>query len=359
MIICEKDKAMNKLCLCMIVKNEQENLARALENAYIFADEIVIIDTGSTDNTVSVALRFTEKVFYFAWRDDFASARNFSLEQSICDYNMWLDADDVVTREQAEKIKKIKNELSCDIVMFKYAAAFDEAGEPTFLFYRERIFRRQYRFIGFVHEVVPLVGVVEKADIVIEHRKKKQNGDGKRNLKLYRKALKRGVKFCGRDYFYYGRELFFNGHYSAAYAVLKRAAKNVKTDWEKTSALVFAARSLLAKNKFLQAFRMLLRSLGAIELSAEYCFYLGYSAEKLKKFPIAIGFLNAATEVKEEPTGFNDKNYSFLFPMLELCKIYYDTGNLQKSYEVHLELKEKFARNPTVLDNDEFFKTII
>ena len=350
--------AMNELCLCMIVKNEEKTLTRALENARIFADEIVIVDTGSVDKTVSVALSFTEKVFFFSWRDDFAAARNFALEQSSCMYNMWLDADDVVKKEQAQKISEIKKNLTADIVMFKYAAAFGEAGEPTFLFYRERIFKSVYRFVGFVHEAVPLVGVVEKRDVVIEHRKGRENGDGKRNLTLYRKALKRGVKFFGRDYFYYGRELFFNGYYSAAYRVLRKAYAKTSAEWEKTSSLVFAARCLINKNKYFAAFNLLNKNVLSVDLTAEYCFYLAFAAEKLKNYRVAIVFLSSAISAKEEPTGFNDKNYSFLFPMLELCKIYYDTGEKEKSYETHLKLKEKFPFNPTVKKNDEFFESV-
>ena len=350
---------MKDLCLCMIVRNEQETLARALKTAHIFADEIVIVDTGSTDKTVSIALEYTEKVFYFSWRDDFSAARNFSLEQSTCRYNMWLDADDVVTEEQAIKIKKIKQDLSADVVMMKYAAAFDEKGEPTFLFFRERIFKQCYRFIGFVHEVVPLVGKVVKEEVLIEHHKQKKSLSGDRNLKLYRKAKRNGTEFFGRDYFYYGRELFFNGFYSSACKILKKASKKVSSEWEKTSSIVFAARSFLAMNKHDHAFGLLYRNLTTVNLSAEYCFYLGLSAEKLNKKQLAIVFLLAATEIREEDFGFNDKNYSFLFPMLELSKIYYDSGNVEKSYEIHRKLISRYPFNPTVKKNDDFFRSIL
>ena len=69
---------MKKLSLCMIVKNEEETLERALENAIVFADEIIIVDTGSSDNTKTIAKKFTNKVYDFDWVDDFSKARNYS-----------------------------------------------------------------------------------------------------------------------------------------------------------------------------------------------------------------------------------------------------------------------------------------
>ncbi len=83
----------------MIVKNEEAVLARALKTAKIYADEIIVVDTGSTDKTVNVALSFTPNVFYFSWRDDFSAARNFAFEAATGDYVMWLDADDVIKSE--------------------------------------------------------------------------------------------------------------------------------------------------------------------------------------------------------------------------------------------------------------------
>ena len=89
------------LSLNMIVKNECEVLARALDGVWGLVDEIVITDTGSTDETKKIAERYTDKIYDFEWCDDFAAARNFSFSKSTCDYVMWLDADDVVTPENA------------------------------------------------------------------------------------------------------------------------------------------------------------------------------------------------------------------------------------------------------------------
>ncbi len=79
------------ISLCMIVKNEEQTLARCLDSVADLMDEIIIVDTGSTDQTKTIAARYTDRVYTFDWNDDFASARNESLDKATCSYILWLD----------------------------------------------------------------------------------------------------------------------------------------------------------------------------------------------------------------------------------------------------------------------------
>ena len=99
------------LSLCMIVKNEEKVLSRALDGVKGRVDEIVIADTGSEDGTKKIAARYTDKVYDFEWKDDFAAARNFSFSKATGDYVMWLDADDIVTPENGELLAKLRERL--------------------------------------------------------------------------------------------------------------------------------------------------------------------------------------------------------------------------------------------------------
>ena len=84
------------LSLCMIVKNEESCLDRCLKSVSTFVDEIIIVDTGSTDNTIDIARRYIARVFEIPWEDDFAAARNISLQYAEKDWILILDADEEI-----------------------------------------------------------------------------------------------------------------------------------------------------------------------------------------------------------------------------------------------------------------------
>ena len=79
---------MITISLCMIVKNEEAVLARCLESVKDVVDEIIIVDTGSTDKTKQIAYRYTQNVYDFEWIDDFSAARNYSFSKATKDYQM-------------------------------------------------------------------------------------------------------------------------------------------------------------------------------------------------------------------------------------------------------------------------------
>jgi glycosyltransferase involved in cell wall biosynthesis len=100
-----------KTSLTMIVRNEQENLPHCLRSVEGVFDEIIVVDTGSTDRTVEIARSFGAKVFDFVWVDDFAAARNAALARATGDYAFWLDADDVVDPPQRRRLEALLDRL--------------------------------------------------------------------------------------------------------------------------------------------------------------------------------------------------------------------------------------------------------
>ena len=95
-----------KLTACLIVKNEAEMLERTLPGLSRSADEIILVDTGSTDNTVEVAKKYGAQVHHFAWIKDFAAARNESLRHAGGDWIIWIDADEYLDEENLQLIKQ-------------------------------------------------------------------------------------------------------------------------------------------------------------------------------------------------------------------------------------------------------------
>jgi glycosyltransferase involved in cell wall biosynthesis len=98
--------------LCMIVRNEGHQLSDCLDSVAGLFDEIVIVDTGSTDQTREVAREYTSQIFEFPWRDDFSAARNESLRHAHGDWVFWLDADDRLSSENADRLRKLLRGLN-------------------------------------------------------------------------------------------------------------------------------------------------------------------------------------------------------------------------------------------------------
>jgi glycosyltransferase involved in cell wall biosynthesis len=97
----------NTLSLCMIVKNEEDNLERCLESVREVVDEMVIVDTGSTDGTVAVAEKFGARVFHHPWQGSFSEARNHALGFAVGDWILQMDGDEELEREDIPILKKV------------------------------------------------------------------------------------------------------------------------------------------------------------------------------------------------------------------------------------------------------------
>ena len=97
-----------RLSICMIVKNESETLPNCLQSIQPIADEIIVVDTGSDDNTLEIAKQYGAKVIESDWRDDFSYSRNISINHAKGSWILWLDADDIVPADSVLKIHELK-----------------------------------------------------------------------------------------------------------------------------------------------------------------------------------------------------------------------------------------------------------
>ena len=102
---------MPKISLCMIVKNEEANLEACLRPVCGLVDEIVVVDTGSSDRTREIASDLGARVFDFPWCDDFSAARNESQRYARGEWVFWLDADDRVDEANVKKLERVFGEL--------------------------------------------------------------------------------------------------------------------------------------------------------------------------------------------------------------------------------------------------------
>jgi glycosyltransferase involved in cell wall biosynthesis len=102
-----KAKEESALSLCMIVKNEEENLAKCLRSVEPVVDEMIVVDTGSTDRTKEIAKVFGAKVFEFEWQDSFAEARNYSISKALGQWILVMDADEAISSKDYDKLARL------------------------------------------------------------------------------------------------------------------------------------------------------------------------------------------------------------------------------------------------------------
>jgi GT2 family glycosyltransferase len=166
-----------RVSLCMIVKDEEANLPSCLRSAADLVDEVVVVDTGSTDNTRAVAESLGARVFEFPWCDSFAAARNESLRHATGDWCFWLDADDRIDDANRDKLQRLFAALPEDNVAYSMKClCLPQEGGPATVVDHIRLFRNnpQIRWRYRVHEQILLAvraqnGRVEWSDVVIEH----------------------------------------------------------------------------------------------------------------------------------------------------------------------------------------------
>ncbi|MDD2373005.1 MAG: glycosyltransferase family 2 protein, partial [Syntrophomonadaceae bacterium] len=92
------------LSLAMIVKDEESCIKRCLDSVINLVDEIIIVDTGSTDKTIEICRSYNAQVFHYSWNNNFAEARNFGLDKVTGDWVLWLDADEEVAPENRNQL---------------------------------------------------------------------------------------------------------------------------------------------------------------------------------------------------------------------------------------------------------------
>ena len=355
---------MITISLCMIVKNEEEVLSRCLDSVKDLVDEIIIVDTGSTDKTKEIAAKYTDRIYDFHWINDFAAARNESFKYATKDYILYLDADDVILEEDREKFKHLKETLdpSIDSVSMYYNAGFDRYGNVTLKYRRNRLVKRErnFQWEGKCHQLLKVSGNILNSDIAITH-KKVRHAVG-RALAIYEERIKKGEIFSARDHFYYGNELRENGHYEKAIESYNNCI-SLSDGWveDKIFACIFKGDCYHYLGDMENELSSLFESFKYAPPRGESCSRIGYSFQRQRQYRTAIFWYKLAISQEIDPDrwSFIYPAYYTWYPHLQLCVCYYNLGDYEKAYE-HNEMAAKYRPDDSsVKHNRELFKKLL
>lgn len=236
---------MVKLTQCLIVKNEEQNLPRALNWGKNLFDELIVVDTGSNDGTVVLAEKLGAKVLHFEWIDDFSAARNFAISQCTGQWIFFLDADEYFEDVDVPLLRPLLEKIDRQYVKVKGKKLWYNVIETPWINVQNnnvsrqaRIFRNVpcLRYVGEIHEQLhALAGGYRKVYSIktpaiyhtgyvwLEDDSKEKKGE--RNFEVARKALKKSPD-CSKLQLYAAEALMLQGKYSEAERYFSEDMKN-------------------------------------------------------------------------------------------------------------------------------------
>jgi glycosyltransferase involved in cell wall biosynthesis len=342
-VILGKFSEMPTISLCLIAKNEERFLENCLKSVVDLVDEIIVVDTGSTDNTKVIAERYTKKIYDFRWCDDFAAARNKALEYSTCDWILVLDCDETLSKKDHKVIQDaLKQDYDAYLMVQRtymstskeltfvssVGDSYDESSK--FLGWAKsqivRLFRRGYTFSGRIHEsVIPSVleagGHIAESGVVIHHFAYSRDAEYmERKKKLYEKLgeLKLQEAPDANSCFESGKRAFMNGDVRRARELFE-ACKGFDPNFPLVNSILIAVYAEIGKPILVEeAFNAAL-----VAGDDRMLCYLNRAIAYEKS-----GQYNEAIKMLEYGDELRDRHIPALFV---LGKCYFYTGNLEKA----------------------------
>lgn len=197
-----KESAVLPISVCLIAKNEEKHIEECLKHLQPYGFEIVLADTGSTDRTVELARKYTDKIYFFEWCSDFSAAKNFAIQKASHDWILSLDCDEYLEAVDQAGLQKCMKEYPRHAGRILIRNRFTQDGQTSYEQVRVSRFvnRRYFHFEGAVHEqLVPMaltapVKYVYSAPITILHvgydgTEAEMRKKSERNITLLQKEL--------------------------------------------------------------------------------------------------------------------------------------------------------------------------
>ncbi len=335
---------MVTISLCMIVKNEEDCLKRCLDSLKGIVDEMIVVDTGSTDRTKEIAKECGARVEDFTWTGDFSEARNFAFSKANCDYIYSADADEELNEDNRERFMQLKKDLSeldIDIVQMYYCNQLEF--RTVYNFDRElrpKLFKRVRHFVWEdpIHEQVILDPVICNSDVEIIHKPKESHAG--RDLEAFRRTISQGRRISARLHDMYARELFMAGtdddFIKAKEFFAESVLDNTRSLDEIKQASCVLAHIAVIQNDPEALLKYCLKD-AISEMCSEMCYELGdYYSGKKDIDEAIVWYYNAAYEC----SSILDIKKSGSLPRLALARCYRQLGNEEQARDYEREASE-------------------
>lgn len=333
---------MITISACLIVKNEEAVLERGLKSLQGIYDELIIVDTGSTDRTKEIAANYTDKIYDYVWQDDFAAARNYLFSKAGMEYIYVADADEVLQPEEREKFLKLKQVLLPEIEIVQMQYANQLAYNTTYNYdveYRPKLYKRLRSFVwkDAVHESVSLEPVIYDSDIVVSHCP--MEAHGARDFRIFQKVIQREGNLSKKLRMMYARELFIAGQendFLEAYPYFQKRMEEASMKEELCQIYPVLMHCARVQKDCMAMLTYSTKALAGEAAGSECCYELGefyYQAGLYQE--ATIWFYNAAFECESELY----LKYQREYPLQRLADCYEKLG-MEQEVRHYKELME-------------------
>ena len=330
---------MVTISLCMIVKNEEKVLRRCLDSVKDLMDEIIIVDTGSTDRTKQIAKEYTEQIYDFQWTDDFSAARNFSFSKATKEYIYVADADEMLDEINRQRFSRLKEVLlpEIDIVQMLYCNQLQY--NTTYNYdeeYRPKLYKRLRTFVWQepIHEMVQIEPIIYDSDIQILHLP--ESNHGSRDFQNFQKMIARKEPISKRLHNMYARELYISGEkedfLQAELFFLESVQEESRSLDEVKEASLVLAHIYRLKKDTVQFFKYVMKDI-VTGSSSEACFELGMFYKDIEDYKEACNWFENA---RSETFPILNNKYGDELPKKELRECYEILRSKLKDEDRHL-----------------------
>lgn len=332
----------NTVSLCMICKNEISNLGILLDQVCPILEQIVVVDTGSTDGTIEL-IKDKQLVYpnlelhHFEWVKDFSKARNFSFSLANQEYILFLDCDDQI---DPVALKKFKDEfltdtnVDCWILDYIYASFPD--GTPQLVLGRERFVRRSLnpQWVGAIHETIAIHNFRQKnySDLKVVHNRNGKIIDYNRNIDILATEFEKNPN-DPRTAYYYGKELFDRVD-PKGLEILKHYLNLDGKYWDDAVNAQFRlACDDLVNNRLDEVYNRAsqIYILDTSRERAEYYWLMGSIEQKIKNYNSAIRWYKICLEVNPESPRVVNREYYSWNPIHRLSECYLEIGDIDNA----------------------------